>query len=152
MPIGVLVLGSTSALSCPICSYSLTGLPTAGRCPECGCSYDERILSARSARPAGGWASLLGPPLAALLAMPLLTYLGFPVGFVASLIFVAWCWHASKRLAAWRYEVRVKASLRGARPKPPGHFRPAIQHLAFGTQILLIYGIWAVVATLLHLP
>lgn len=29
---------------CPICSYSLSGLPTRHRCPECGFEYDENTL------------------------------------------------------------------------------------------------------------
>jgi hypothetical protein len=82
--------------------------------------------------------------------MPLLTYIGFPVGFAASLIFVVWMWHVSKRIAAWRYEVRVNAFLRGARPKPPVYFRPMILHLALVIQLLLIIAFWTVIDALFH--
>ena len=80
--------------------------------------------------------------------MPLLAYLGGPVGMVASLIFVVWILHASKRIAAWRYEVRVHAFLRGTRPKPPVYFRPMMLHLALAIQLLLIIAIWTVIDAL----
>ncbi|MHC4774815.1 MAG: hypothetical protein ACYTBR_06045 [Planctomycetota bacterium] len=130
--------------TCPICDYSLRGLPEAGCCPECGCSYDPRLLSVRTARPRGGWAYLLTVPLAAALAMPGLTDLG-PVGLLLPLIFAAWCWHVSKRMAAWRCEVRARAYLRGVRSKPPPYFRRAVQYLVLAASILLIFSFWAAV-------
>ena len=137
--------------SCPICNHSLKGLPAAGRCPECGCSYNDRILSAQSARPGGGWASVLAAPFALLLAMPVFPYLGFPVDCVVSLIIVGWMLHVSKRIAAWRYEIRVQAFLRGSGPKPI-HSRLMILYLAMAIQLLLIFVFWTVIDALFHLP
>lgn len=62
---------------CPDCHYSFRGLPTAGRCPECGFHYDEHTVVMRPARfwkkflTAAGLEALLfyflGPPMLVLL-------------------------------------------------------------------------------------
>ncbi|MCP4593469.1 MAG: hypothetical protein GY842_22255 [bacterium] len=36
---------------CPVCTYSLRGLPPDHRCPECGLRYDEGTLVFRPRRP-----------------------------------------------------------------------------------------------------
>ncbi len=135
--------GQPTEPSCPTCNYSLKGLPAAGRCPECGCSYNDRILSARSARPVGGWASVLAAPFALLLVMPLFPHLGLPADCVVSLLIVGWMLHVSKRIAAWRYEIRVRAFLRGSRPKPV-YSRLMILYLAMAIQLFLMFVIWTV--------
>lgn len=44
--------------SCPVCRYSLRGLPAEGRCPECSFAYDETTFVVRQDRL--GWIIVLG--------------------------------------------------------------------------------------------
>jgi hypothetical protein len=83
-------------------------------------------------------------PLAAAVAVPGMTDLG-PVGLLAPLVFVGWCWHVSKRVAAWRCEVRAKAYLRGERSRPPPYFRPVVEHLTLAGAVLLLFSLWVTV-------
>ncbi len=46
-------------VNCPVCHYSLRGLPASHRCPECGFEYDEHTLIWRPARRRGVYAVLV---------------------------------------------------------------------------------------------
>ncbi len=82
--------------------------------------------------------------------MPLFPHLGLPADCVVSLLIVGWMLHVSKRIAAWRYEIRVRAFLRGSRPKPV-YSRLMILYLAMAIQLLLIFVFWTVIDALFHL-
>ncbi len=85
------------------------GSPSTGACPECGLPYDKDILAAQIQEPRLGWApTILLPIVVYFLALPLLALLGSPVGFVANLFFIVWFVHVNKRVAAWRYDVRMR--------------------------------------------
>ncbi|MCH8878276.1 MAG: hypothetical protein IID34_00150 [Planctomycetes bacterium] len=45
---------------CPICSYSLRGLPSEYRCPECGFPYDSQTRIWRPQKPKAIFAGLIG--------------------------------------------------------------------------------------------
>lgn len=47
-------------VNCPVCKYSLQGLPVAHRCPECGFEYDEQTVVFKPKTPWKTCASLLG--------------------------------------------------------------------------------------------
>lgn len=46
--------------SCPVCKYSLQGLPAAHRCPECGFEYNEQTVVFKPSTPWKTCVSLLG--------------------------------------------------------------------------------------------
>lgn len=46
--------------NCPVCNYSLQGLPASHRCPECGFEYDEQTVVFKPKTPWKTCASLLG--------------------------------------------------------------------------------------------
>ena len=63
---------------CPRCHYSLSGLPSAHSCPECGLRYDEECELFRAVNPKQiliVWAGIIGSGIAVLQNLPHLFHL-----------------------------------------------------------------------------
>ncbi len=96
-----------------------------------------------------GWAlTILMPIVAYFLALPILVLLGFPVGFVANFFFLAWFMQVNKRLAAWRYDVRMWGFRQGTNPKPGPKYRTNLERLLLAFDVVVIFSIWRLGADL----
>ena len=126
---------------CPGCRYSLKGLPVTGSCPECGLSYDKDVLSTPIRAPRLGWALLLIPVLVYIPAYPILSRLGL-LGYVANLVFIAWFVHVTKRVSAWRYDLRDKGFHQGTCRKPSPKYRANLERMILAIVLLAILGLW----------
>lgn len=80
--------------------------------------------------------------LAGILVLPILDPLGFPLGCIASLFFVVWFVHVSKRVSAWRYDLRVKGFHQGTCRKPSPKYRFNLESLLLVIVLLAILGLW----------
>ncbi len=125
------------------------GSPSTGACPECGLPYDKDILAAQIQEPRLGWApTILVPVVVYFLALPILALLGFPVGLVANFFFIVWFVHVNKRVAAWRYDVRMWGFRQGTNPKPGPKYRANLERLLLYFDAIAIFGIWILWADL----
>ena len=99
--------------------------------------------------PGIGWGALILLPIVGyILALPLLVLLGFPVGFVANFFFLAWFMHVNKRIAAWRYDVRMRGFRQGTNPKPGSKYRSNLERLLLTFDFVALLVLWALVAEL----
>ncbi len=124
------------------------GSPTTGACPECGLAYDKDILAAQIQEPRLGWApTILVPVVVYFLALPILALLGL-VGFVANFFFLVWFMQVNKRVAAWRYDVRMRGFRQGTNPKPGSKYRSNLEYLLLVCDIVALFVLWTLVAEL----
>ena len=111
-----------SAPQCWCCGYNLTGLPRAGRCPECGREYDLDRPFTPAKRPVLGFGTLAIIPLLTSIAIPAGTVTSLEGGLILlalTLIAVTYGgWRVSQRVARWRYAVHVRAAANEAAVRP----------------------------------
>ena len=99
-------------------------------------------------KPRLGWApTILVPVIVYFLALPILALLGL-VGFVANFFFLVWFMQVNKRVAAWRYDVRMWGFRQGTNPKPGPKYRANLERLLLAFDAVAIFSIWRLGADL----
>ncbi len=124
---------------CTRCGYNLTGLPTVGRCPECGYEYDSAHPPQFAERPPWGAGALLIPPAIIFFGVPIALASGFAVSFVLFVVASVWLLAVCKLThwyALWHYSERVQQRIYSGAPRERKRF--------------LI--IWTILLFLLELP
>jgi len=136
---------------CPACAYPRGESDVCSECGKAlpGRAYDQDILVTQIQEPRLGWLlTIILPIVVYFLALPILALLGFPVGFVANLFFIVWFVHVNKRVAAWRYDVRMRGFRQGTNPKPGSKYRSNLERLLLAFDVVALLGLWGLGAEL----
>lgn len=153
-PPGMTLSGSGRVLPCPSCGFNLEGHPRVGTCPECGRGFDQATIALRADRPWLGWYQLLLPTLVLAVSWHVIYFTFFLYGLLMPLVAIAcavWALHVSNRLAAWRHDQRLCASLRGSGPEPPSEHRRRLARDLFPLQLVALFLTWPAFGLVLDL-